>query len=97
MASRRAPEDGGLPGQWLASPGEGSPFWGWSGDEILPLLGPEGEGGELLVSEKILSGLWDFEETNPFVSNVWTSLPSRFRPQETLKPVQKQVDVMLNC
>ena len=94
MASHGAPEDGGLPGPWLASPGEGSPFWGWSGDEEnLQLLGLEREEGEPPVTEKILSGPWDFDETNPFVSNVWTPLQSKFRQQETLNPVPKDVAV----
>ena len=94
MASRRATENGGLPEPWLASPGEGSPFWGWSGDEeTLPLLGPEIDDGEEPVTEKVLSGPWILDETNPFVSNVWTPLRSKFRPQENLETVPREVPV----
>ena len=33
MASEGAPEDGLLHGPWLEQQGEGSPLWGWLGDE----------------------------------------------------------------
>ena len=93
MASRRITEDGGLPGPWLASPGEGSSLWGWSGDEeTLPLIEPKEEGGEELVLEKVVPGPWTFEDSNPFVGNMWT-LRSGLRPQETLEPVPKDVPV----
>ena len=38
MASGGTEEDGVLPGPWGAQMGEGSPLWGWTGDEeTLPL------------------------------------------------------------
>ena len=75
MASHRIAKDRGLPGLWLASPGGGSPIWGWSGDEeTLLLLEFETEEGGDPEPEKVLSGPWTFEGTNPFVGNVWTPL-----------------------
>ena len=91
MASRQAAEDGGLPGPWLASPGEDSPIWGWSGEEeTLPLLEFENE-EEVPDPEKVLSRPWTFDNTNPFVGNV--STPLKPQPQENIETVPLEIPV----
>ena len=51
----------------MEQPGEGSPLWGWLGDEeTLPLLTPDEEEGETQEPVKLLGGPWDFKSVNPF-------------------------------
>ena len=65
MAFGGAVEDGLFPGPWLEPQGEGSPLWGWIGDEeTFPLLIPdEGESHE---PEKVLAAPCDVRDINPF-------------------------------
>ena len=83
MAFGGTEETGLLPGPWNSNPGEGSPIWGWSGDEeTLPLLIPEMSEDEPQESERILVGPWEHKSTNPFETDVLLPLSEPLLPQE---------------
>ena len=83
MASGGVTEDGGFSGPWGDEQREGSPLWGWTGDEeTLPLLSPEDPEVETLDPEMVIAGPWDLKSVNPFETNLWSTLPEVLLEQE---------------
>nr|XP_020659009.1 growth hormone secretagogue receptor type 1-like [Pogona vitticeps] len=73
MAFGGAPGNGLLPGPWDTQPREGSPLWGWSGDEeTLLLLTAEVAKGETQEPERVLTGPWERKSLNPFETDMWS-------------------------
>ena len=94
MTSRRVTENGVLCGPWDNSQGEGSPWWGWIGDEeTLPLLNQAESDGETADLERVIAGLWNITSVNPLEENLWSPLREPLLEQETFPSEPVNVEV----
>ena len=85
MASRGATENGVFSGPWGNPQGEGSPLWGWTGDEeTLPLLSPMEPEPETGDPDWVLAGPWDLKPVNLFETSLWSPLRELLLEQEML-------------